>query len=1680
MDERQRECLGRCLADALGEGSEGTMAFVRCLPRDVILDLAQNGPIQVAGWQVHVVLGGDETAAHAITADRAVELREAKTGRVLLLVDGREAGAGMDGIYSAVREITETELFGRLHKAALDGVGDAEARDFLRAACREARRLGGRRALSPWDEFELYACCIGAPSRAGQAIAKVGLWPVDAAEDLDKNQLPVSARVVDRLFLSGGASSTLSARIAGLLLPEEPQDTRDRLKAFLVASQGKPWRDAVREVAEDEANRCLWLGRLQPGFMDQRLAKILLEPWRGKPAGRPYKWSGLVQEEASDLPRFHYKSERGKTEPRLEVRWKTDPQKLPAGTTVYTVSIMTGDDDELLTKTVEHSGKSREKCVFTREDFAEYEEEGGIWQAVIRIHPSAETPDDAEDNGRCVRTEPFVITHEEGPSDEQESQSVGQTFRALVEGVFRADREAFDDAKDAPRNEDGKGFVSLRAGNYSSRVFRPPLIRKTEEDWKARNYAIGRWTAVVREDGSFTAEPEFVPVDVSGLDEKLRARLENTTRSLARNAIEQKRGFVGLILHDSQPARDYVNAWAEAFEQGSALLALAHTIEVTDQLGKMRGLIVLPSHPVRVAWRQAYDELAVHMRYEEGLKPKRASDALRSLDGSYFPAFLPDVKAGGAFAFCDVLGFDAVAMLPVSAGVKEPQATVALLARCLSPGAKDLAPSVGVTASEAIGREVDKYRGLHPEYPVLLINALRPGDGLTVTRALGKAMSLSKNSKDAEEEAETEPRPADYGYVLDLHPSEALKDSQMIGRHLSDLSECRRAGAAAGGGEDLWALDTFERDGVPRPCLAWSKRRSPFPTEACHLTVAFDTFDSSMETADEEGVVAPRPIEGFALFPGVVRTCRLKDTPTWRLTVAPKIEGVKHPAGRDLTDRLTRTHAGAMRATARCLAPEAGGWPVLVTSVDAERADVLRRLHELSDWVLTVDRNAGVEYFDAPREVPDVYETYVIDCVPERHDLDTVQLVTSTSQVDEVVELIQDPLDKLGLSHSPRHCRFLLDQLKALSGRLAMRLAVPGPVQSELIALALFYKNCLNHGDDAWLSPRRGFFVPLDDVRDLLLPCAADRREDGAESDGESGGESRSHARSDLVYVDLPKRGRLRFAFVEIKYRRLLRSVREASFLGHIREQLATTRERWHEGYFSEKLSESEGALRRKRLARALVFYADKGRRHVLEEDAHAGLLSAIDQLYGRREGLDPEFYYDMGYVFCPDYREAVAPIEEDALARIFLFGPLGLDESAWRFGDGRERPPRGPESRDDRPGVVAAQEETAPDAGDEDTGGAEPEVSHEAGPEEEAGSSEASRVQGPAEICLGADAISRDPVSWKLSIHGNPHLMIVGLPGMGKTGSIINICKQLDRAGIAPIVFAYHEDIEDRLSRCLPNVETVDIQGGLGFNPMRVIGKGPLAWVDNVGMLRDIFSSIFPDLGEVQTNSIREAIKQSYAETGYGTPGLDPQTLEPPSFQRFYEILQKQEKPDRGVMLRLGELDDYGFFQSRSGDASSLLTRNAPVIVRVHSAMNDMFQRAMASFILLNLYQNMFLRGERQEEGISHVVVFDEAHRASRLKLLPTMAKECRKYGLALIVSSQAAKDFDPGVYSAIANYLVLRVSDADARQLAKNVAHAEAERRFAGDFKRLQKYTGMFFSEGARPSRVALTPPE
>ncbi|MEO8497861.1 MAG: type IV secretory system conjugative DNA transfer family protein, partial [Planctomycetota bacterium] len=154
-----------------------------------------------------------------------------------------------------------------------------------------------------------------------------------------------------------------------------------------------------------------------------------------------------------------------------------------------------------------------------------------------------------------------------------------------------------------------------------------------------------------------------------------------------------------------------------------------------------------------------------------------------------------------------------------------------------------------------------------------------------------------------------------------------------------------------------------------------------------------------------------------------------------------------------------------------------------------------------------------------------------------------------------------------------------------------------------------------------------------------------------------------------------------------------------------------------------------------------------------------------------------------------------------------------------------------------------------------------------------------------------------------------------------------------------------------------------------------------------------------------------------------------------------------------------------------------SLWDSEQPIVIRIHSTQSDNLQKAFASLVFYGLYKDMFRRGTR--ERITHALIFDEAHKAARLQLIPTMAKECRKYGIALVLASQEARDFHVSLYSNVANYLILRLNDIDAKVLARNVTSSDQERALIDRIKQLDRFKAFYCCEGQKKAcPVSLLP--
>ncbi len=1643
VNEELVKILGQAFHHILRQPEQGAVAFVRCLPSDVSETFTMSSNVHPQGWKVYYVGNATDFSKQFVTAGQAVEIREKKKEAVLFLINTEKAGAGMDGVYSASREVDEKELFTKAIQLALTNIENKSGEKYRKFAEESIKKAQGdrrRATLSYWSQLYFLVSTLAEQRFPGELLHLVGLWPVQNIENLDHRQsLSNSKTLVERLLGRSSTTSSIDARVETINLKDPTPDQLRELKSFLREAEMLPPRDAL-ELLNDKPS--LWINNLRIGDSAE-LKKLILVPWRNPKTEKINKWSGLRDRE-KDSPEYIVDTTQDQTRP-LEVRWKTEPSKLKAGSVEYNVIVEDNLEEELVSRRVPHGQKDEQRCRFDPSDFELLGEEFRIpAKVVINVVDN--------DGVEPIESEEFYVCS--GSVQEEERQPPKRQQRCVCEGLI--DLETWKDCTEIVEShpaQSHKEFVQVYIKKPSKciRIHRPKIIRLAEENMKEHDWTLGRWIVRVRDTGEMTSKLEFVPFSPPSIEDikKPWERVQQASRDLLKAFGEA--GAIGQVYDLEaelfEKVNEYLLSWYSllCMKRADPEWALAHTIQINSQSGKTLGLIVLPTHPLRMAWYAAYDNLLLHARYEDKQKPKEIRETVKVLDGAMFPPFLPGVDDSGTFVFADTLGFHAIGM--VRDKDPEPKATVALMSRVVFGKEKtEDVPSIGLSTSEVIGKEILKYMEAHDTSRILHIHALRPGDGMTVTRALGYVCEKTDapENDENEEDAESKNSASSCAFVLNIYPSEAQR--AISGRFLLELIEKRRTGSLGVQEEDRWTLESWSLPGNMRvPRLRWARKEKSLPDSAAHLSIAFDSFNSEVVT---EPITTPikRPFAAFGLLNAYERQFCASPEPEWKGYIPDEFEGEKHPAKSLLTDRIIGILGAILCLVAKSISrKESNELPTLKTTIPPDKENALRQLHQLSDWVITVDRNAGVEYFDSPRENKTIYDTYVIDCVPERHDLGCLQLITSTGNLDEVRNLLEHALDKMGLSVSLRNAEFLLEHLKALSGRLAIRLTGNKHVSSEMVALALTYASCKKEDkstDTCWLRLEKGFFIPIDEIRDLL-----------PETD------DNGMLRPDLIHVSAENKKRLVFRFVEVKYRQDLRSARNPELLNKITEQIESFRKRWEEYYLRPELPALSRSIRRARLAQVLRFYAEKARRHYLEEKDYEELMYCINIMvkegakYNSADSLPHG--EDRGYIFCPEYRrekpEEIAP--KDYPLKIFLFGGSCMPDSPRSLEQVFE------EDFQSEP-TLSSEEPTAITPAQSDN----PETVKDQRDFPESLS-----------IRLGKNPKTDSEVFWNLSVKGHPHLMIVGQSGMGKTTCLINICKQSVEQNCFPIVFSFHQDIDERFAKLFERVRLIECNN-LGYNPLAIAKDrtGERSYLDVASNLRDIFAAIYPELGDVQLGSIREAIKESYEEKGWSKSAEN--IAEAPRFGRFLEILEdkaKKEKKLETLLMRLRELRDYGLFDITSSE-QSILTFNEPVLIKLHTTQNELVQRAFSFLNLYAIYKEMFYQGLKQR--LERLIIFDEAHRAAKLVLISKMVQEARKYGIGIVLASQQAVDFDDKLFNLIGTYLVLHLTDKDAKALVKNVFTSDKHGMLIDDVKSLEKYQGLFCAENRKPQKLRL----
>jgi len=1677
--------LAEDIAKVAAGRAPGSVVLLDFLPRDEALELRDRLRSSMpTSWDIEVVGKADP---EVIGADQAVDLREDVSRRLCFIVLRSEAGAGLQGVYDVADVIDEVRALRRVRnalRAALAEKDEAVA-NYAREAERQSRFLTGRvtdeRVI--YGDLAYYSAVLEADDlakAAGTYLHHLGLIPDQMPVMTETARLSQNAEAVRTLLgqTRRARLEPINERIAQLELVSE--DVERELERFLRDRPMVAHGDWLSELPRSQLDFSRWRRSETP----ERPEEVSIRSFYRESGEAPYKWTGLHKHEERDYLMFSLHEDSRSDS--FEVRWDVTPGKLRDAACAYRVSLLSATTDEpLLEDRVKHRALKRgyQKWTVGKDDLAEYHN----GEYLVRVQVAVEGDDAIQD-----QTEDFLITSELLAHTEVPTAAMREV-RCMVDAHF-ADAVKQADVRHPDVEMHDEGYTVRFPGQRVQLVRCPALLRQAESLLLADGAGPAGVRVELAPDGTPVAETlrldQLSVPDASQWDRLIRAR--RTIFGAIRSACEERSPALDpavecVLLHDfADEVREYARAALNALQSlNEGLLsdeARAHNLlERYASLVRMDtillekrtraddadvtpfALLVSPTHPLRMLWLLAYEKLAWYWLGLDDEQPPQAlldadreaashvQEALQALTAQHFPAYA-SWGHGDLWQYFSSLGLHWGMMLPV--GERDPQGVLSAVREAI--GLPQAAPTgLGISVS-VLADKLEEYLRLHPFIRTLHVNGYNPGDGEMQEAVLQELLNrdTAPRSESADEEDEAEP-PLSFNLRMVV---DAETGYQQVGRRFDLLARRRQRGDSLKRQE----LALVAGSGDPlHPHFVWSRLSADDVPPPAHVSLLVDHFHGTPAS-----ITARDPDENpeaYGLVTHLSRQLNVDDalaTFIWWVEPLSGAAGSGHPADPRITRELRDLHSGHLKlVNSVCQWSPDDRLPAVRVQVDQEKQEMLAQVHASSDWVMTLDRHLGVEYFDYPEINSDEFERYLIDYAPEYVDQMSHQLAVSTERVDELQDLLAGAVGQLGMTPRPEALRKIISLLSSISGHLAMRISSRQHL-NEIVALAVVRHFLGEQGE-----LREGILVPVDVHHELV--ASADDTPD---------------SRCDLLLVSpdtYERRDVVRFDLLEVKYRRHRNLAASMELRDRMLQQTKSSDAGLRHRHFPTDVP-LEVCLRRRDLVRVLRFYLDRAERTgVVGQEPADKLRDHFNRmLLPDYDRVAPSRY--RGFVYCPEIAEdfIADQFKHHGELQVTLLGRGALPREATDYADADEQQPSDtaiPHQGERLPVDVVAH---APSQ----TAGEKRSV-REPPQSEDQGEAGCAPTEAAIAIEIGQDTRLGRPVRFRPTIHGNPHLMMVGIPGMGKTTAIINIVASLARQGVYSLMTDFHGDLSTRLRDALPEqrLRVLDAADGLPFNPMRLTQqqlKTDRGWVANAIDIAEIWSGIFPDFGEVQQAEIRNRLLEAYRESGYG---ISEDVADPPPFGRLYELLQKDRDESvsvRNICARLDTVFLMGIF--REGEDEFVLSdlSDAVVCLDLHGLAQETNQLVAASFFLHKIYKEMFLRGA--VERLTQYLVFDEAHRAANLRLLGRFMQESRKFGIGVIVSSQRVSDFSNSVLETPGNHLALQVSQKDARRLAPLFAEGGEARQTQTLLQNLRKFRAIFRSEDHRPHvQVDLAPP-
>jgi DNA phosphorothioation-dependent restriction protein DptH len=323
------------------------------------------------------------------------------------------------------------------------------------------------------------------------------------------------------------------------------------------------------------------------------------------------------------------------------------------------------------------------------------------------------------------------------------------------------------------------------------------------------------------------------------------------------------------------------------------------------------------------------------------------------------------------------------------------------------------------------------------------------------------------------------------------------------------------------------------------------------------------------------------------------------------------------------------------------------------------------------------------------------------------------------------------------------------------------------------------------------------------------------------------------------------------------------------------------------------------------------------------------------------------------------------------------------------------------------------------------------------------------SQPKSKGDIIIGYSE-NNEPVIWNPLTAPNPHLMVVGESGFGKTYGITGIICELSRLGLPTIIVDYSRSYEEKnfpSSFRSQFFKEVNIgRDGISLNPLEIREsdiRGPLSVAVRIS---GTFNRIY-NIGVHQAKILREVIIDLYSQRGIFETLPETWNKEAPHLSDLANALEaigldEEDSRRKTAETTFSHISNFFAYNSFNPNGSKFNWSEAmgtnKIIVLQLNGLDGKTQKVVTDFLLWDIYSYMVSRGPH---SLSCFLVLDEAHNLSFKADTPVdkIVREARKFGLAAVLASQQPEDFSGSVFSCTGTKICFQVAEQKGKFVQK-----------------------------------------